>query len=104
MGLKVNVVQDGGDELLDGICDVLVVGIVIVLGRTECCDDLAEMVVSKMKAEEFAVNAIQDGGNEVVDVIIVGRVVAQCMMWLGWNVSFGVFKTGGVGNKKAMAK
>jgi hypothetical protein len=97
MGLKVNVVQDSGDELLDGICDVLVVDIVIVLGRTECCDDLAEMVVSEMKAEEFAVNAIQDGGNEVVDGIVMGRVVVQCMMWLRWNVGVGLFKTGGVG-------
>ncbi len=82
--LTVNVVQDGGEELLDGIGDVSDGCIIVfVWGRIECCNNFAELVISKMEIEELAVNAIQDGGIEGVDRITMGRVLMQCMMWLG---------------------
>jgi hypothetical protein len=103
--LTVDVVQDGGEELLDGIGDVSDGCIIVILwGRIECCNVSAELVISEMEVEELAVNVIQDGGNEGVDGIVMGRVLVQCMMWLGWNVGFGVLNLGRVGNKETMVE
>ncbi len=64
---------------------------------------ISEVFIGKMEVGEFTVNAIQDGVNEVIDGIVVGRCLVWCMMWLGWNVGFGMFKLGRVGSKETMA-